>query len=106
MKLSTAKKHLLVGLSLATLATAGASPVFATSHHQASQSLRQLYMYAPGGADADRDAALRDCDAAVAKYSNKDWQTTQAAVYGNCMAKYHQVPSAKRSSGPSSRSAS
>jgi hypothetical protein len=83
-------KKLLTAIALATLI---ATPAFAaTGHHQAAQSTRQLYLYAPNGLDTGRDAALQECNAAAAKWGNMAWQTSQVAVYGTCMAEHGQQP--------------
>jgi len=37
-----------------------------------------------------RDEAIQKCNAEAAKWSNRDFQTTQAAVYGDCMRRYGQ----------------
>jgi|HubBroStandDraft_6_1064221.scaffolds.fasta_scaffold578883_2 hypothetical protein len=84
-------KKLFTALALATLI---ATPAFAaTSQHQAAPSTRQLYMYAPGGGDdAARNAAMQECNAEAAKWSNSSWETTQLAVYGTCMTEHGQRP--------------
>jgi len=37
-----------------------------------------------------RDAAIHDCSVKSAQYSSRDWQTTQFAVYGECMTDHNQ----------------
>jgi len=37
-----------------------------------------------------RDEAIQKCNAEAAKWSNRDFQTTQAAVYGDCMRRHDQ----------------
>ena len=37
-----------------------------------------------------RDEAIQKCNAEAAKWSNRDFQTTQATVYGDCMRRYGQ----------------
>jgi hypothetical protein len=84
-------KKLFTALALATLI---ATPAFAaTGHQQAAPSTRQLYLYAPGGSsDAARTAAMRECNAAAAKWSTSAWQTAQLAAYGTCMAAHGRQP--------------
>jgi hypothetical protein len=84
-------KKLFTALALATLL---ATPAFAATsqHHQAAPSTRQLYMYAPGGGDAARSAAMQECNAQASKWSNSTWETTQLATYGTCMAEHGQQP--------------
>jgi hypothetical protein len=75
------------------LATMIATPAFAaTPHHQAGQSTRQLYMYAPQGAAGARAAAMQECNAIAAKFSNSAWETAQLAAYGTCMTEHGQQP--------------
>lgn len=38
----------------------------------------------------DRSQALQKCNSEAAKWSNRDWQTTQATVYRDCMIKHGQ----------------
>jgi hypothetical protein len=61
-------------------------------HHQAGQSTRQLYMYAPQGAGGARAAAMQECNAIAAKFSNSAWETAQLAAYGTCMTEHGQQP--------------
>jgi hypothetical protein len=83
-------KKLFTALALATLI---ATPAFAaTSRHQAAPSTRQLYMYAPGGNDAARSAAMQECNNEASKWSNSSWETTQLATYGACMTTHGQQP--------------
>jgi hypothetical protein len=84
-------------LTTIALATVLATPAFAaTVHHQAPQSTRQLYMFAPGGAGiADpgaRAAAMQECNALAGKWSMSAWQSTQLSTYGSCMAEHGQMP--------------
>jgi hypothetical protein len=75
------------------LATMIATPAFAaTTHHQAGQPTRQLYMYAPQGAGGARAAAMQECNAIAAKFSNSAWETAQLAAYGTCMTEHGQQP--------------
>ena len=73
----TLKRH-LVGLALG-LAVAGlASPSFAQR--------------AENRTNAARDAATHECSVEASKYSNTSMQTTQFAVYSNCMTQHGQKP--------------
>jgi hypothetical protein len=83
-------KKLLTAIALATLI---ATPTLAaTVHHPAAASSRPLYMYAPEGGSAGRDAAIHDCSVVAAKLSNSSWQTAQFAAYGTCMTERGQLP--------------
>jgi aspartate ammonia-lyase len=42
--------------------------------------------------NASRDAAVRDCSMKASKHSNGAEQTTQFAVYSNCMIEHGQQP--------------
>src|SRR6516165_10154281 len=39
-----------------------------------------------------RDAALRECNSEASKWNDRDWETTQAATYQNCMTRHGQIP--------------
>lgn len=102
IKLVIAKKCRLIALALAAFANAGTAPAFATVHHRATQFSRQLNMFAPDGlwpkplsreaqTSALRKAAIHECNVKAGKVGpSRDWQTTQFAVYGNCMAEHGQ----------------
>jgi len=62
------------------------APVFAKDQYSAAKSKQLGYASAP----MDRSEALRTCNAEAAKWSNRDWQTTQATVYRDCMRKHGQ----------------
>jgi hypothetical protein len=82
-------KKMLIAVGLATLI---ATPAFAAASHHQSATPRQLYMYAPGGADGARDAAMQECNIQAQKWSNAAWESTQSAVYGTCMTEHGQQP--------------
>jgi hypothetical protein len=96
---------IIVIVSLATSAIDGAAwAAAATQHHKVVS--KHLYMNAPdpnnqskSGAARDpaksgeaRDAAIRECSGSASKWSNRDWQTTQAATYAGCMTSKGQTP--------------
>ncbi len=71
--------------------------------HQ-GEHVRPLYMYAPSGleqtqpaapatptGETAREAALHDCSVKASKWSFSTWQTTQLAVYRDCMTAHDQV---------------
>ncbi len=84
-------------------------------HHVARTSQRprsrQLYLYAPSGLEQNqtvpggteqgqaaaspgesaRYAAIHDCSTKASKWSFSTWQTTQLAVYRDCMTAHDQV---------------
>jgi hypothetical protein len=88
-----------------------AAPTAATSvRHQPMHTrrlymhTRRLYLYAPSGleqnqsaaiaspsGDTSRVAALHDCSVAASKWSFSAWQSTQLAVYRDCMTAHGQV---------------
>ena len=48
---------------------------------------------APGPAyGAARDAAIRECNGEASKWTDRDWETTKAATYQNCMTNHGQTP--------------
>jgi hypothetical protein len=85
MKLMTC----MAGIALAVSVAGAASPALAKQRHHA-QHHRALYLNsAPANA---RDAALRECNAAVAPYNNRDFQGTQIIRYNSCMFEHGQMP--------------
>jgi len=83
-------KKLFTTIALATMI---ATPAFAaTTHHQAGQSTRQLYMYAPQDPGDARAAAMQECNAEASQFSNGAWQAAQFAAYGTCMTAHGQQP--------------
>lgn len=83
-------KKLLAAIALATMIATPA--LAATTHHQAGQSTRPLYMYAPQDASGARAAAMQACNALAAQFSNSAWETAQLAAYGTCMTEHGQQP--------------
>ena len=94
----TASKFLIVALALATC---GAAPAFAKSHHRAVQSIYHdrtvLLSYADARKDADenhisaaRASAIHACNVAAAPYGMIAWQSAQFAVYRTCMGEHGQ----------------
>jgi len=95
----------IVAVGLATSAIDGAAWAAATAQHH-KVAPKHLYMNAPdpnnqgkSGAARDsaksgdaRDAAIRECSGAASKWSNRDWQTTQAATFAGCMTNHGQNP--------------
>jgi|ERR1700728_2208148 hypothetical protein len=105
-KLGVALAVLLSATSIAfaqasTKGPEGAAP--APVRHQGEHA-RRLYMYAPSGleqtqpaapatpiGETAREAALYDCSTKANKWSFSAWQTTQLAVYRDCMTAHDQV---------------
>jgi hypothetical protein len=101
-----AAKYLPAAMTLAALATVGAAPAIAATqhHHHAARSLHGLHMYAGQALDQrdpvlgempmneSRAQAMHDCNMKAQPYSFSTWQTTQFAVYGNCMTEHGQTP--------------
>jgi len=105
MKSIKSRTSIVVAVAIATSAIDGASWAAATTQHH-KIAPKHLYMNAPdpnnqskSGAARDpaksgaaRDAAIRECSGAASKWSNRDWQTTQAATYAGCMTNHGQIP--------------
>ncbi len=81
-----------------------AAPAPNGSIHHPGVRARQLYMYAPSGLEQNqspapeaqtgatsRQAALHTCSVQASKWSFSAWETTQLAVYRDCMAAHDQV---------------
>ena len=45
---------------------------------------------ASSSSENTRDAAIHDCSVAASKWGMSTWQTTQYAVYGECMTDHDQ----------------
>jgi hypothetical protein len=89
-------KPLALLLVVAIVVVPGA-PVFAKEQHSATKSkslastpMEKSKSLGYASEPMDRSEALQKCNAEAAKWSNRDWQTTQATVYGDCMRKYGQ----------------
>jgi hypothetical protein len=98
MKISKAS----IALAVAAFAVFGAAPAFAKHHHhrvvhrvvRADPALYQkgLDSYGDIQVTPERDAALRECNVAMQKYSDSSWETTKSAVYATCMTNHGQMP--------------
>jgi hypothetical protein len=71
-----------LGLALAT----SASPGFAKARHQTQ------HLYLSTEMNGAREQALRECNAEVAPWNNRDWQTMQIIRYNGCMERHGQMP--------------
>lgn len=82
------RKGLIAATALTAFAVVGiASSSAATQHH------RRLYMMVPPQSqESPRDAALRACNGEASKWTDRDWETTKAATYQNCMTNHGQTP--------------
>ena len=83
MKLTT--RMAVAALTLA--ATAGTSPALAKARHH-----HHWPLYLESAPVSARDAALRECNAAVEPYNNRDFQGTQIIRYDGCMFSHRQMP--------------
>jgi hypothetical protein len=87
----TAGKLLRVTLAASVLVIAGAAPTFA-----ASRSSNQVFAndVDTGGVpiSAQRAAAVHDCSVRASKFNFSTFETTQLAVYGECMTEHGQIP--------------
>ena len=106
-------KTALAGIALGLVVAASASPSIAKERVHSSkkaapharlynQAVPQQRLYnqaAPDRGfhlnstmDSAREKALRECNAAVAGYSNRDFQATQIVRYNGCMQEHGQMP--------------
>jgi hypothetical protein len=82
-------------LLVAAMVVVPGAPVFAKEQHSAAKSkslgsASDSKSLGYASEPMDRSEALQKCNAEAAKWRNRDWQTTQATVYGDCMRKYGQ----------------
>src|SRR5262249_33309920 len=79
-------KSCMTGIALAVFVAGAASPALAKArnHH------RPLYLNS--APISSRDAALRECNAEVAPYNNRDFQGSQIIRYNACMFEHGQMP--------------
>jgi hypothetical protein len=81
-----------------------AAPAPSRSIRHSGEHARRLYFYAPSGleqgqssapqssaGETAREAALHDCSVKASKWSFRAWETTQLAVYRDCMTAHDQV---------------
>ena len=81
---------------------AAPAPIRGISHQ--GEHARRLYMYAPSEleqtqpsapatptGETAREAALHDCSVKASKWSFSAWETTQLAVYRDCMTDHDQA---------------
>jgi hypothetical protein len=102
-----AAKSLSAAIALAALVTVCGAPAIAATqhhHHRAARALNGLHMYAGQALDRhdqvlgempmseSRAQAMHDCNMKAQPYSFSTWETTQFAVYGNCMTEHGQMP--------------
>lgn len=95
------KKCLIAVTALTTFSIIGAASSSAST--QSTHHHRHLMMMAvpqpqqtardpQQTADSPRDAALRECNDAARKYTERDWQTLSAGTYAGCMTSHGQIP--------------
>jgi hypothetical protein len=86
-----AGKLLRITLAASVLAIAGAAPAFA-----ASRSTNEVFAndVDTGGVpiSAKRAAAVHDCSVRASKFNFSTFETTQLAVYGECMTEHNEIP--------------
>lgn len=92
-------KYLPIALAALAFATFGAAPALAKHHHHpvAAASSSALYNQAPDSfgdvqVSPEREAALRQCNAEMQKFSDSAWETAKSAAYGTCMTDHGQTP--------------
>lgn len=74
---------LLLVVAIVVVPGAAAS---AKDQHSVAKSKRLGYAYAP----MDRSEAIQACNAEAAKWSYRDFQSTQLTVYRDCMFRHGQ----------------
>jgi len=85
-------------LITATILSIITMPTFAqdsAQNHRSAAKTRSLgYASSPPSTrnqnNSSRSEAIQTCNSEAAKWSNRDWQTTQATVYRDCMIKHGQ----------------
>jgi hypothetical protein len=90
-----AGKVLCVTLAVSALATLGTAPTFAASSRQSGYSNGVFANDVDTGSvpiSAKRAAAVHECSVEASKYNFAAFQTTQLAVYGECMTTHGEVP--------------
>ena len=80
-------KTVLTGIALGLAVVGSASPGLAKQRPAAKGPL-----YLSTEMNSSRDAALRECNAAVAPWNNRDWQSMQIIRYNGCMYEHGQMP--------------
>ena len=87
----THEKICLAACVSALTLVASAAPGFAKEQsYLASRFPGGIYLSAE--MNAERERALRDCNAEVAPWNNRDWQGTQIIRYNGCMFQRSQMP--------------
>jgi hypothetical protein len=76
----------LTAITLGLAVIASASPGLAKERHHAQ------HLYLSTEMNGDREKALRECNAEVAPYNNRDYQSTQIIRYNGCMERHGQMP--------------
>ena len=85
-------------LITATILSIITMPAFAQyspqNHHSAAKDRSLGYASSPASTrkqdNSSRSEAIQTCNSEAAKWSNRDWQTTQAVVYRDCMLRHGQ----------------
>jgi len=57
-----------------------------------SLAKEERHFYLSSEMNLDRERALRDCNAEVAPWNNRDWQGMQIIRYNGCMFQRGQMP--------------
>jgi hypothetical protein len=87
-----------IALSALAFATLSAAPALAKHrHHPVVHTTVALYNQAPDGfgdvqPTPERDAALRECNLQMQKFSDSAWETAKSAAYATCMTNHGQMP--------------
>jgi hypothetical protein len=96
--MQTNKKLSAIALAALAFAALSAAPALAKHrHHPVVHSTAPLYNQAPDDfgdvqPTPQRDAALRECNLAMQKFSDSAWETAKSAAYATCMTNHGQTP--------------
>jgi hypothetical protein len=92
----TWNKSLIAATAVTAFVVIGIAP----SSAAIQQQHRRLFMMVPPQSqeiarpqsqETPREAALRECNKEVEKWSDRDWETTKAARYAACMSNHGQT---------------
>jgi Tfp pilus assembly protein PilE len=85
-------KRALITAAILSIITMPAFAQYSPQNQQSAAKNRSLgYASAPKSTHENtRSEALQTCNAEAAKWSNRDYQTTQATMYRDCMMKHGQ----------------
>ena len=92
------RKSLIAATAFTTFVVIGIASSSAATQHLHHRHLFMMVppqsqeIARPHSEETPRDAALRECSGKAEKWSDRDWETTKAATFANCMTDRGQVP--------------